>query len=413
MHYGSADNPHLVLIDGGPKGVYEPYLKPRLEQIRAARNLSTLESLPVDLLMISHSDNDHVQGILDLTRELLNAQMDHKVQFVQVFNLWYNSFEHIIGSTATELTKAFSSEFGGEALEGDPLDLTIDSEMGLSEKEVLANLQVLAGINQNAQLRNDAEGLGLQLNAEFDGALVMARPKSQAIDMGNGLKFRVIGPMLNELKNLNIRHQAWLKEIGAKGRSSEDALAAYVDRSVPNLSSIVVMAEVGKKRVLLTGDARGDSILQGLELAGLVKPEGKIHVDVLKVPQHGNARNLPYDFFDRVTADRYIISGNGENGSPERESFELLMDARKDERYTIHLTYPVAEIDAARKLDWEKERTKELTKQEKGTRRKVRPDWSSTSHSLQALLDKNPKFAGKIRIVEDNQPHIINLLSEV
>ena len=413
LHYGSADNPHLVLIDGGPKGVYAPYLKPRLEQIRAARNLSTLESLPVDLLMISHPDNDHMQGILDLTRELLSAQMSNQLEFVQVFNLWHNSFETIIGSDTSELTNAFKNQFGSASLGGDPPDLTIDSETsGLSEKEVFANLQVLAGINQNAQLRNDAQHLGLQLNAEFDGALVVARPKSQAIDIGSGLKFRVIGPMPGELKKLQKKHQTWLKERATSGLTPEDALSAYIDKSVPSLSSIVVMAEVGKKRVLLTGDARGDSILEGLELAGLVKREGKIHVDVLKVPQHGNARNLPYDFFDRVTADHYIFSGNGEHGSPDRESFEMLMDARKADEYTIHLTYPIAEIDATRKLDWEKEQSKERKKQEKA-RRRVRPDWSSTSHSLQALLDKNPQFAEKIRILEDNQPHVINLLSEV
>lgn len=39
--------------------------------------------------------------------------------------------------------------------------------------------------------------------------------------------------------------------------------------SVANLSSVVVLAAVGKKRMLLTGDARGDKILEGLELVGL------------------------------------------------------------------------------------------------------------------------------------------------
>ena len=30
LHYGSKDDPHLMLIDGGPSNVYKPHLKPRI-----------------------------------------------------------------------------------------------------------------------------------------------------------------------------------------------------------------------------------------------------------------------------------------------------------------------------------------------------------------------------------------------
>jgi hypothetical protein len=37
LHYGSADDPGLALIDGGPANVYKPFLKPRLAEIRKMR----------------------------------------------------------------------------------------------------------------------------------------------------------------------------------------------------------------------------------------------------------------------------------------------------------------------------------------------------------------------------------------
>jgi len=40
LHYGSKDNPHMVLIDGGPSGVY-PRLKHRLKQIQQTRPYKT------------------------------------------------------------------------------------------------------------------------------------------------------------------------------------------------------------------------------------------------------------------------------------------------------------------------------------------------------------------------------------
>ena len=67
LHYGTKTKPRLMLIDGGPTSVYKPQLRPRLDEIRAARGLAAGDSLAVDVIMISHVDDDHIKGILDLT----------------------------------------------------------------------------------------------------------------------------------------------------------------------------------------------------------------------------------------------------------------------------------------------------------------------------------------------------------
>jgi hypothetical protein len=411
VHYGSKDDPHLLMIDGGPKAVYGPHLRPRIEQIREVRGLSKNEPLPVDLLMVSHVDDDHIQGILDLTRELRESDMNKQPQLIQVFDFWHNSFENIIGQTPDQLTASFTSQFGAASTEGDPPDLTVERD-DEDEETISATLKVLASIKQGAQLRADVERLKFPLNLEFNEELVLATGKN-SFDMENGLKFTVIGPMLPELKKLHAKHQQWLNELDEKGMTAEDALAAYVDKSVPNLSSIVVLAEVQKKKMLLTGDARGDKILEGMELVGLVKKEGKLHVDVLKVPHHGSANNLDLDFFERVTADHYVFSGNGEHGNPEREALEMLLEARGNDDYEIHLTYPVKEIDIGRKADWEKEQAKEKKKKEKNPAKKVRPNWNASKHSLDSLFKAKKSFGKKVRIVPEDEPYLIHLLDEI
>jgi hypothetical protein len=416
MHYGSADEPRLVMIDGGPRGVYGPHLRPRIEQLRAARELAAREPLPVDLLMVSHVDDDHIQGILDLTRELITSKKEGKPQLLQVLSFWHNSFENLIGDTPKELTAAFGSQFGPASMAGDPPnDLTIDAPgPDVDEETVVSTLKVLASIQQGAQLRSDAKGLGFPLNPEFDGELIVAKKNGKAdpTDMGDGLTLTVVGPMLPEVKALHAKHQQWLKQLQKEGKTPAEVLSAYVDKSVPNLSSVVVMAEAGGKRMLLTGDARGDKVLEGLELVGLVKKGGKIKVDVLKVPHHGSANNLDNDFFERVVADHYVFSGDGEHGNPERESLEMLLGARGDEDYEVHLTYPVAEIDVERKRDWEKEQAKEKKKQQKDASKKVRPNWSPKRHSLAGLLKDHPDFAKKVSVVGDGEPHVIDLLEK-
>ena len=415
LHYGSNDDPRLVMIDGGPAGVYSPHLRPRLIEIREARGLATEDPLPVDLLMISHVDDDHIRGILDLTKAEIAALDAQQPLLLSVLDFWHNSFDAIIGNDPAELTAAFSAQFGAAAAGGAGL-----SDAALAEVEdasfedsvvVESGLAVLASIPQGFQLQLDAGKLGYPVNTDFDGGLILARQADEVIDFGDELELTVAGPMQPELLALQKQHDAWLKELKRAGKSPPAALAAYVDKSVPNLSSIVVLAELGGKRILLTGDARGDKVLEGLELTGLLQPGGTMQVDVLKVPHHGSANNLDDDFFERILADHYVFSGNGEHGNPERESLEMLFDARGSEPLIVHLTYPIDDMDVERKKDWQKEQKREKARKVKKPATKVRPNWSPRKHGLVAFFDDLQLARGQeVRIVHEKKPHVIDLL---
>jgi hypothetical protein len=88
----------------------------------------------------------------------------------------------------------------------------------------------------------------------------------------------------------------------------------------------------------------------------------------------------------------------------------MLFRARGDDDYTIHLTYPIDEIDAGRKDDWNKERNKEKKKRLKKPNQKVRPAWSKKKHSLRAFLDAHDGLEDKVKIVDEEAPHVIDLL---
>ena len=405
LHFGSGDEPSLAVIDGGPSNVYAPHLKPRLLAIREARGLEEGDPLPIDLMMVSHVDDDHINGILDFTRDL---KAHAGAPSMRVATLWHNTFDDIIGNTPDALTAAVTAQFGAASLGGElPEDATVETDQ--EEEVVVSTLKVLASIEQGHRLRGEAETLGIALNAEFDGKLILAGREELA--MGGDLTFTIAGPMKPELLELQKKHDEWLKEQQKKPKPAGAALAAYVDKSVPNLSSIVVLARSGGKTILLTGDARGDKILKGLESVGALEPGGSMHVDVLKVPHHGSSNNVARDFFERITADHYVLSGDGEHGNPERETFEMLFDARGSDPFEIHLTYEIDAIDALRKEDWEKEQAKEKGRKAKGGAKSPRPDWSSARNGLKALFAPGRLAAGqKLRIVDESAPHVIDLL---
>ena len=350
LHYGPADEPMLAVIDAGPSGIYRRSVSPRLEEIRA--RLAPDATLGLDYVIVSHIDDDHIHGITDLTRQLVEAADAPGDPPFAITNLWHNSFDDIVGDdeVATVATAAVTAALEpvahGAALAGaEPLDVLGQIET-LPHAMSLESALVLASVGQGSRLRGDADRLSLNIN---DGKRLLVAP-SEA-DLGHGVKATIVGPLKAQLEALQ---SEWDKAIKKKKHSASPeehaaAIASYVDVSVPNLSSIVVLVESDGKRILLTGDARGDFVLEGLDAANLL--HHTLHVDVLKVPHHGSSRDVEEGFFRSVTADHYIVSANGKYGNPDPETLEMLRAARGHDEFTIHLTNHDGEGKLRKRLD--------------------------------------------------------------
>lgn len=343
LHYGTKDEPGVVLIDGGPDQVWKPFLEKRLAAIRKKRG----DRFQIDLLMVSHIDDDHVLGIGDFTSAWRSAKTAGEKWPYPVKQAWFNSFERI--SNAKNLgavTASVTASTGAVSLQ--EIDLDRPEVKNPNKDEARAGLKVLASVNNGSKVRKDLEALRVPINRGFAGDLV--RPgggPSVPYKLGSELTLHVAAPLPKQLEKLQLMF--------ARKLEPEDALAAYTDGSVPNLSSIAAIARYKGKTMLLTGDARGDYLIEGLKGEGLLAEGGTLHVDILKMPHHGSDRNVDPSFFTTITADHYVASADGTFGNPDRTTLEMLIEQRgKAAEYTIHLTYPLAQIDARRKEIWEK-----------------------------------------------------------
>jgi len=321
LHYGRATKPKLIVIDGGPGGVYTKTLKPRLDQIKQDR--SPDQPLPIRMVMVSHLDDDHINGVLQLINKLVGLKDQHKPLPYEITTLWHNSFDDLLGNEADELAAAFKTAVNAASAASFSASLPVRRDTAL----------VLASVNQGRQLRDAASRLGIGVNDGFRRlVMVPAGENRRVFDAGDGLKLTVIGPDEERVAALQ---QEWDRQIRESGVAR---VAEFADQSVFNLASMTVLATFQKKTMLLTGDARGDAILAGLRRAKLLK-NGKFHVDLLKIPHHGSDNNVATDFFRAVTADHYVVSGDGEHGNPEVATFQMLSDARGQDEFTIHLTH--------------------------------------------------------------------------
>jgi hypothetical protein len=309
VHYGTAADPGLMIIDGGFTTTYDGRLKPRLDDLRRARGLAAEDPLPVDRVVVSHLDSDHIVGILAMFRELREAANIGGALPYTVAGLWHNSFQDALLAITASATLP------------DPVVRAAESAGA-----------VAASVNEARELRDIAEMFSLDGNSPFDGLVMSPRQ----VKLGRGLSATVIGPTK---KRLDALRTEWEKKIKKPRRTNDTArVAAFVDESVPNLSSIAMLLRSGRRRMLLTGDARGDDVLAGLAEARLIDAKGRCKVNVLKIPHHGSVHNVAPEFFDTIVANHYVISADGRHGNPEPETLEMLTSSQGDRAYTVHLT---------------------------------------------------------------------------
>lgn len=321
LHSGTAAKPRLVVVDGGPPGVYNDAVKPRLLELHDQRGLAADVALEIALMMVSHIDADHIAGLLELTSKLRQAQVESKPRLCKIKRFWHNSFDDILGNTDAALA-ATGSSFGAADLGG---ILPHDGSA------------LLASVGEGRALRDLVRAMDLEGNPPFDG-LVMA--PARTVKVGD-LNLTVVAPSKDNLLTLQ---KKWDKEVKPKLKSAKASdlaeIADYVDKSVHNLSSIVVLVESQGKRLLLTGDGRGDHTIEGLEAAGLLDGQGNIEIDVLKMPHHGSVRNVKLEYFQAIRASHYIVSADGRDDNPDVDTLKMLTTARPDDDFTIYLTYP-------------------------------------------------------------------------
>ncbi len=315
LEVGSPGQPKRILIDGGPDGVYPDHLRPVLKNIfpRGGR---------IDLLVLSHVDNDHVIGLLDLLAELRQAREERAAGALSlsVNRLWHNTFAGTIDPQDEIQERLRELRAGAESA-------------GFTMQGAGFTLE---GILEGHQLQMAAVALGIPINPAFPGGLVLAGDAPREA-FPAGLKMWVVGPTRKNLDRLRQKWLKWLEEHEARVAAVGPQAAVAADRSIPNLSSIMLLVEEAGRRLLLTGDGRGTDLLAGLKQAGLLDAQGRLHVNVLKLPHHGSARNVTRKFLQSVTADTYVICANGRDGNPDYSVLKMLVETARQANRRIEI----------------------------------------------------------------------------
>jgi hypothetical protein len=325
-YQGTQGFQRVILVDAGPKSAndekgnaYVPYEKrviPRLMEIKEERDQKPADeeirageaTFAIDLVMCTHIDDDHIAGVERLYGCLSgDGQCADDGDKVEAKTLWFNSFSKLMGDVSID-------------------DAVLVEPLSVSQGEHLTSFAQAADatINKGAPGQLVAAG---QLPKGFAPAVVtITNPDAKALEK------------LKKTWLADVKKKAKKKAGGAETSATGGEVKIRADTAVANLSSIVMLIEVFGRKILLTGDQRGDHVLKGL-IATKNAKGGKLHVDILKVPHHGAIGNNQKAFVAAVTADTYVFSANGKDQNPDPPVLALYAaEAKKGRKFTMAFT---------------------------------------------------------------------------
>lgn len=280
--YQGKDKQKVIIIDGG----YAETVQSVKSHLRKYYKCEQEGKLIIDLMVLSHPDNDHISGLVKLMED----------EEVEVRVLLLNAPWHTMDRTWFK--------------DGRITD-------GSLERSLKEDFDKLANLIKTA---------------EYKGAKVhYATDCLGTCNFGNA-KLQILGPD-KEFYNICIANSEKTKdkaedvpELSETRTFSSDMEEKYVKGQIKwadedstteiNESSIVFMFEYDNVKILFTGDAGRCALPRAFEYAK--KEDIDISdVTIIKIPHHGSRHNFHPDLFKNFTRERqtcYISCTKGEEG---------------------------------------------------------------------------------------------------
>lgn len=287
-----------ILIDGGTRGVY-PELKNKLRKLKQ-----------IDLLVVTHIDNDHIGGI-----EKLFEVNDSKINIKKVY---FNSGAFLGDSEIEDRKRLIKEATGNKSYkQGINLEKKLQ-DLNIWDKEPITNntkdlklgpinIKVLAPFKENIEA----------LNKDWD-------KEAERMEKEKAGKKAGVKETYEDIKTL-------------LGKTEE------IETTITNESSIVLLIEVDEKKILFTGDTSSANLLRSLKELEYSK-DNPIKLDLFKLPHHGSKKNLSKELVEMIDCKKYLIPTNGKaHGHPDKETLARIIDFNKDKDIEFIFNYDVYE----------------------------------------------------------------------
>lgn len=298
IEYGDPDQPSRILIDGGIVPTYEPLRSRLLAMPKPERHF--------ELLVITHVDGDHIEGILPL---LYDKNID-----VSARDIWFNGWRHLFKDTSDKLGP----------VQGEMLSALI-RERHLAWNQAFASQSVFAPADRLPEVTLPG-GMNIILLSPDRTALARLRKSWQA-----EVKKAKLDPDDPQAALERYKGSKKLLPADILGEERPDPAELVKekprkDSSRANRSSIAFLAEYDNTRVLFGADAHPALLVDSLRRLLAQRGQARLKLDAFKVSHHGADGNLTPELLGLLDCRRYLISTNGDIfGHPHQQAVARIL----------------------------------------------------------------------------------------
>ncbi len=321
---------YRILIDGGYAETYRKYLNKYLTELKT-------QGKKINLLIITHIDNDHIGGIQAFLEENGFAK---NPSVIGVDEVWYNAFFHVntvevhekaIPYTIREVLRGSLAVYNEAKNDG-------RNDISVIQGNTVAGLLKERGYNWNSLWDKNAVCVKNDYQKHLTDKIqcTLLGPGEKELDelaqfwiaklKSNVKKFIVCNDMLySEAFECYYAHnekepeESIRKDVAFDNMEKEkeidwmkwtDAWSGQIDNREANRSSIAFLLEYEGTKLLFPGDCPIQLLQENLPKV----------IDIVKLPHHGSEKDISKEFICKTEVFYYILSTDGQrHGHPSKQ----------------------------------------------------------------------------------------------
>ncbi|MEZ8306899.1 MBL fold metallo-hydrolase [Vibrio splendidus] len=322
-----------ILIDMGLTDTYKTEIKPDLVNLKS-------KGQRIDLLIITHIDQDHIQGAIEFIKENGADQ-----NIIEVGEVWHNSFRHLQFDKKVTLSSAEKAILDTIIAQNIPVKTKGRVNVSAKQGSSLATLLLEYGYNWNNSSQSNAICINQKVTHDFNNfkihLLSPSRDKLSKLETfwlkelrKKKYKFSITDEkifddafeffMMSNSSNIqNRKNISSSNKIDIEKLAKVDATKSEIDSSPTNGSTLAFILEFEGKNVLFLGDSHEDIIIKSLKN---IYQDKDIFFDAVKIPHHGSNNNYSTELASLINSNKYLISTNAaKHNHPNIEVISKIM----------------------------------------------------------------------------------------
>ena len=287
-----------ILIDGGISKTYHSELKDKLNDIKNKNRY-------LDLVVLTHYDNDHIGGILELLDNEKKSLKESGNTILKEF--WFNSFDKALVNQSNNSNQTSAKQ-----------QIKFDDYI----KELLPHITYKSLVSTD-----EVQDVFIGDNQE--------------------LKITFLSPNNQKLEKLFLKYEKETQSYQTSALSNDydisiEELAEKEfkkDTSLTNGASIAFILEYEELKFMFLGDAHIDVIIDRLKKLGYSSKK-RLKLEFVKLSHHGSSKNLNNDFLDLIETNKFVILTNGGRHShPQKETIAKILTYSQRKKGEIEFIY--------------------------------------------------------------------------